>query len=236
MTPHKPTPRAFMLSFDDGPLPGRTDAVLDVLSRFCGEDGEPLRAGFFMVGDAPERFLAGRRYFAPYELWWRKGSMRRHPELVARTLAEGHVIGNHTVHHVWARWPAYRQMDAVREEIQGWETHAAAAGWNHATAPRLFRAPYLLHTPTMTAAATELGYRIVGGQTVGDATPGNGLRSVEQQIRHILNTPDTQPALLIFHDIRPVTSCHLGTILEHLQDEGHSLRHFPAYGIPAQSV
>jgi hypothetical protein len=88
----------------------------------------------------------------------------------------------------------------------------------------------------MTAAATELGYRIVGGQTVGDATPGNGLRAVERQIRHILNMPDTQPVLLIFHDIRPGTSCHLGTILEHLQDEGHSLRHFSAYGIPARIV
>ncbi|OZB83345.1 MAG: hypothetical protein B7X28_02315 [Halothiobacillus sp. 13-55-253] len=228
MTPHKPahTPRPFMLSFDDGPLPGKSDAVLDALSRFRGEDGRPLRAGFFMIGDAPARFLAGRQYFAPYELWWRKGSMRRHPELVARALAEGHMIGNHTVHHVWARWPAYRDMDAVRSEIHGWEAHAEAAGWHPATAPRLFRAPYLLHTPTMTAVATELGYRIVGGQTVGDATPGNGLRAIEQQIRRILNTPDTQPALLIFHDIRPVTAHHLGTLLDRLQHEGHDLRHF----------
>ena len=219
-------PRALMLSFDDGPLPGKTDAVLDVLSLFRGEDGEPLRAGFFMVGDAPERFLAGRRYFAPYEVWWRKGSMRRHPELVARTLAEGHVIGNHTAHHVWAHWPEFRQILAAREEIRGWEEHAQAAGWNPNHAPRLFRAPYLLHTPTMTAAATELGYQIVGGETVGDATPGYGPRTVERQIRRILRTPGEEPALLVFHDIRPVTVRHLGAILERLQQQGHTLRHF----------
>ncbi len=215
-----------MLSFDDGPLPGKTDAVLDALSRFRGEDGEPLRAGFFMVGDAPERFLAGRRYFAPYEVWWRKGSMRRHPELVARTLAEGHVIGNHTAHHIWAHWPAFRPLSAAHEEIRGWEAHAEAAGWNPETTPRLFRAPYLLHTPTMTAAATQLGYQIVGGQTVGDATPGNGFRAVERQIRRILRAPGEEPALLVFHDIRPVTARHLGVILERLQHEGHALRHF----------
>lgn len=215
-----------MLSFDDGPLPGKTDVVLDALSQFRGEDGEPLRAGFFMVGDAPEHFLAGRRYFAPYELWWRKGSMRRHPELVARALAEGHLIGNHTAHHIWAHWPAFRSLLAVREEILGWEDHAQVAGWNPTSLPRLFRAPYLLHTPVMTVAANELGYQIVGGQSVGDATPGNGIRAVERQIHRILRTSDEQPALLIFHDIRPVTVRHLSAILERLQQQGHALRHF----------
>lgn len=215
-----------MLSFDDGPLPGKTDIVLDTLRQFQGEDGAPLRAAFFMIGDAPQRFMAGRRFFAPYELWWRKGSMRRHPELVARTRAEGHVIGNHTAHHVWAHWPAFRHLNGAREEIMTWERHARAAGWNPAIEPRLFRSPYLLHTPAMKAAATELGYQIVGGKTVGDAVPGNSIRAIERHIRRILRSPGEQPALLIFHDIRPNTVRHLGALLEQFQQEGHMLRHF----------
>jgi hypothetical protein len=80
----------------------------------------------------------------------------------------------------------------------------------------------------MTTAATELAYRIASDQTVGDTAPVFGLRAIERQIQRILHAPDEQPALFVFHDILPVTSYHLGTILEPLQHEGHSLRHFSA--------
>ncbi|MDD4967700.1 hypothetical protein [Halothiobacillus sp.] len=123
---------------------------------------------------------------------------------------------------------AYSRMDAAREEIHGWAVHAEAAGCNPATSSRPFRAPFLLDTPNMTTAATELAYRIASDQTVGDTAPVFGLRAIERQIQRILHAPDEQPALFVFHDILPVTSYHLGTILEPLQHEGHSLRHFSA--------
>ncbi len=223
-------PRGFMLSFDDGPLPVKTEAVLDILSRYTGEDGLPVRAGFFMVGDAPQGFWAGRRYFAPYEVWIHKGSMRRHPALVARVQDEGHVIGNHTAHHIWARWPHYRQLPTVREEILGWEDAAMSAGWDPAESPRLFRAPYLLNTSTMHAAAIQLGYQLIGGYTVGDAAPGNGLSAIERHVQRIMHTASDQPALLIFHDILPMTVRHLGVIIEGLQRQGHQLQHFDPAG------
>ncbi|MFC5063361.1 polysaccharide deacetylase family protein [Actinomycetospora atypica] len=58
----------FVLTFDDGPDPATTPALLDVLRR------RGARATFFLIG---ERASA-------------------HPELVARIAAEGHEIGNHT--------------------------------------------------------------------------------------------------------------------------------------------
>lgn len=55
------------LSFDDGPHPGFTPQVLEILERYRA------KATFFLIG---ERAL-------------------RHPEFVARIRAEGHEIGNH---------------------------------------------------------------------------------------------------------------------------------------------
>lgn len=62
---------AVYLTFDDGPVPEVTPQVLDCLAE------HDVRATFFMVGD----------------------NVRRHPELLRRVLAEGHAVGNHTMHH-----------------------------------------------------------------------------------------------------------------------------------------
>jgi peptidoglycan/xylan/chitin deacetylase (PgdA/CDA1 family) len=59
------------LSFDNGPEPDVTPAVLDTLRR------HGLRTTFFVVGD----------------------KLRRHRPLSERAHAEGHWIGNHTFHH-----------------------------------------------------------------------------------------------------------------------------------------
>ena len=61
------------LTFDDGPDPAFTPAVLDTLARF---------------GAVATFFVVGRNALA-------------HPGLVARALAEGHVVANHTHDHLW---------------------------------------------------------------------------------------------------------------------------------------
>ncbi len=59
------------LTFDDGPVPGVTDRVLDILARY----GQ--RATFFCVG----------------------ANLERHPQLSQQALAQGHALANHTYHH-----------------------------------------------------------------------------------------------------------------------------------------
>ncbi len=220
-------PRPVMLTFDDGPLPGATERVLDTLSAYTGEDGRPLRAGFFMIGDAPPNFWPARRYYAPYELWIHKGSMRRHPVLVQQVLAAGHVIGNHTLHHIWGRWPRFGSVDAVVAEIRGWELVATAAGWSDA-APRLFRAPYLIDTPSLRTAASQCGYRWVGGHTMGDAVPGSDRARLLRGLDSLLKRPGTTPLILILHDILPVTGANLSVLLDEIRHRGHPLWHFRA--------
>ncbi len=63
--------RSLALTFDDGPHPKTTPALLAALRR------AGVRATFFLVGEGVERW----------------------PELVRRIAADGHAIGNHTQHH-----------------------------------------------------------------------------------------------------------------------------------------
>ncbi len=60
------------LTFDDGPVPGVTDFVLDQLAK------RGMLATFFMVGD----------------------NVGKSPQLAAEVFEAGHAIGNHTYHHV----------------------------------------------------------------------------------------------------------------------------------------
>lgn len=60
------------LTFDDGPIPGLTPWVLDILKKY------QVKATFFCVGD----------------------NIRKHPDIYERILQEGHSTGNHTFHHV----------------------------------------------------------------------------------------------------------------------------------------
>lgn len=60
------------LTFDDGPIPEVTPWVVEQLAEYNA------KATFFCVGD----------------------NARRHPELMRATLAAGHSVGNHTMHHL----------------------------------------------------------------------------------------------------------------------------------------
>lgn len=60
------------LTFDDGPVEGVTDKVLDMLAAY------KQKATFFCIGD----------------------NVQRNPNLYERVRSEGHAVGNHTFHHV----------------------------------------------------------------------------------------------------------------------------------------
>jgi peptidoglycan/xylan/chitin deacetylase (PgdA/CDA1 family) len=60
------------LTFDDGPVPGPTDFVLEMLAKHS------LKATFFCIGD----------------------NVHKHPEVFKRLLDHGHTIGNHTFNHL----------------------------------------------------------------------------------------------------------------------------------------
>lgn len=215
----------FMLTFDDGPLPAATGRVLDMLANIRAVDGAPVTAGFFLLADAPATFWQRRRFYAPFELWTDKGSIALYPDMARRIQQAGHVIGNHTTHHAWFRWPWLNTADAVLAEFTAWE--AVATPVLGSLPVRLFRPPYFILTPQVQAVAERLGYQIVLGESVGDATPNMSVEMIKQQTTAILASWDQPyPCVLVFHDIQPATYGHLDEIVGHLQQQGFRLVHF----------
>lgn len=64
--------KTIYLTFDDGPIPGLTEWVLDRLKEFNA------KATFFCVGE----------------------NVRKYPDVFKRIVAEGHTVGNHTQRHL----------------------------------------------------------------------------------------------------------------------------------------
>jgi len=84
--------KVIALTFDDGPWPGTTFQVLDILKK------EGIKATFFWVGQ----------------------NLQDHPKIAQQVVADGHAIGNHTWHH-WYRHMnqsmAAHEIDATAELI-----------------------------------------------------------------------------------------------------------------------
>lgn len=67
-----PGDKTLYLTFDDGPIPGPTEFVLDVLKQ------KKVKATFFCIGD----------------------NVRKNPAVFERLVEEGHCVGNHTFNHL----------------------------------------------------------------------------------------------------------------------------------------
>lgn len=78
------------LTFDDGPHPEQTPAVLDLLAAAGAQ------ATFFVVGERAAR----------------------HPDIVRRIAREGHAIGNHSWSHRWLPGLGTRAIDSELQRCQ----------------------------------------------------------------------------------------------------------------------
>ncbi|WP_410473643.1 polysaccharide deacetylase family protein [Guyparkeria sp. TX1] len=222
-----------MLSFDDGPRPGTTERVLDVLARRGDGADVPLRAAFFTLARNPPGWWARRLLFAPYEIWTEKGSLDRHPDLARRIVEEGHWLGNHGATHFWPRWPWYRNRRRVIAQLREWERVADAVvpAWRGQVA-RLARAPYLIRTSAWRAATAQTGFADLGGLTTGDADPRADCDDVGRTLltrldrERRLAAQSGRPVVLIFHDIRELTAECLDRWLDTISAAGYDLTDF----------
>lgn len=215
----------FMLSFDDGPLPDKTERVLAMLATLKAIDGTAVKAGFFLLGNAPDAFWQRRLYYAPFEFWTDKGSITKYPDIARQIKLAGHVIGNHSTHHAWFRWPWLDTPEAVLGEFTEWE--AISQRILGVSNIRLFRPPYSVLSTTVRETADRLGYQVVMGESVGDTMPDMTLEGIKQKTQTILAAwSKPYPCVLIFHDNRPITYQHLDEIVGYLQQQGFRLVHF----------
>ena len=115
------------LTFDDGPHKKYTAEILDILDEYS------IKATFFVVGLCAEKY----------------------PEIIAREIASGHEIGNHTYSHIHLR-------NANGEQIAGEiDKTEQLLMENNGYSTTLFRPPEGVCNDTVRAVAKNMNYSLV---------------------------------------------------------------------------
>jgi peptidoglycan/xylan/chitin deacetylase (PgdA/CDA1 family) len=106
--------KVLFLTFDDGPVPGPTEFVLDTLRSHA------INATFFSIGE----------------------NIRRHPDIYRRMQAEHHTLGNHTFNHLSGWKTGTREyVNNVERCMQEMQSQSQETGQG-VSSSALFRPPY----------------------------------------------------------------------------------------------
>lgn len=107
--------KEIFLTFDDGPVNGATEFVLEELKKVNAQ------ATFFCIGD----------------------NVRKHPDVFEKVLREGHVIGNHTFNHLkgWST-SLERYLENIEACEAQIVNHRSQNTNLIPPSPRFFRPPY----------------------------------------------------------------------------------------------
>jgi peptidoglycan/xylan/chitin deacetylase (PgdA/CDA1 family) len=160
-----------VLTFDDGPMPGRTENILKVL------DNAGVKATFMMVGQMA----------------------RSHPALVREVAAHGHTIGTHTQSHAnltqLSAAGAEAQIDGGIKSVS-----AALVPSMHSVAP-FFRFPYLASTAALRHQLAARGIVVIDAdidskdyfQSTPDQVRKRTMSRIEQRGSGIILMHDIHP-------------------------------------------
>jgi peptidoglycan/xylan/chitin deacetylase (PgdA/CDA1 family) len=172
------------LTFDDGPSAKNTPRLLDMLAK------RNVKATFFVIG----------RCVAEY------------PNLVKRTVQEGHEIANHSWSHPDL---ARRSEEAVRSELQ--KTHTAilqASG----EAPVLFRPPYGSFTERQRRWVNqEFGYKTI----MWDVDPLDWKRPGASVVAERIFAATRPGSIVLAHDIHEQTIDAMPRVIDGLLAKGY---------------
>jgi peptidoglycan-N-acetylglucosamine deacetylase len=183
--------RRLALSFDDGPSEANTAAILDLL------DDHDARGTFFVVGSR----IAG------------------HEQLLARAVAGGHELANHTQSHIHtvhlSRGDLRQEITAASRAIKD-----ACDGKSHEI--RLVRPPFGKDRRRVVLVGRELGLlTVLWSVDSGDAL-GYSAKEIVTAV-----TAHTKPgSIVLMHDgglRRDTTLSALKTVLPRLRDSGFEL-------------
>ena len=188
-------PKEVILTFDDGPQPGRTDVVLDTLSSHC------VKATFFIVGRMA-------RYY---------------PDLLRRVVSDGHTIAHHTLEH--ERLPLLTNREIRRtvnggarlvEQIAYGDTHDGT------TIP-FFRYPYLSFTDRTDNLLAREGWLAFGANIESRDWELESSSAVYDTI--ISNLEREGRGIILMHDIHPRTVEMLPRLLDYLHLHNYRIVH-----------
>jgi peptidoglycan/xylan/chitin deacetylase (PgdA/CDA1 family) len=189
-----------VLTFDDGPWPGNTPAVLKALTDEC------LKATFFEIGE--------------HATW--------HPEITKQVIAAGMTVGTHTWSHKdLARNPYAKDIEQAKAEIEMGNSavHLAAGGGKIAP---FFRFPALQHPPQLMSYLAERNIGVfstdIDSRDFKLHKPEDVIKSVMSQLeKH-------GKGIILMHDFKHHTAGALPELLRELKAGGFKVVHMVPKG------
>ncbi len=184
-----------ILTFDDGPIPGRTSAILKALDKEC------VKATFFYVGKMA----------------------RAYPRLVRKVVSRGHTLGHHTWSH--ERLPKYKIEAAAKAIEKGIATVEKAAYGQYDGAPRVpfFRYPYLASNPAVRKLARDRG--LITFDANIDSRDWKKVSADAVHDRIMKRLKQDGRGIVLMHDIQNRTVKMLPRLLRSLNDAGYKVAH-----------
>jgi len=184
-----PAKKVIYLTFDAGYENGSTEKILDVLKE------QQIPAAFFLVGNYIEK----------------------NADLVRRMAEEGHIVGNHTMHHYDMSKLTVKEdftkeltdLEILYKETTGQEL------------PRFYRPPQGIYSEDNLKMAKELGYKTVFWSLAYVDWNNDAQPTKEEAFRKLL--PRTHPgAVVLLHSTSATNAEILEELIEEWKEEGYT--------------
>ena len=186
--PKSPNVKSLYLTFDEGYENGYTEQILDVLKA------KNVKAAFFVT--------------KPY--------IESDPELVKRMVAEGHLVGNHSVKHLSSPTLSDSQLkNELTETAQAFEKVTGQA------MPKVFRPPMGEYSERTLAVTSNMGYKTVFWSFaykdwITTAQPGKDVAYNTVMSKY------HNGAVLLLHAVSKSNTEALGDIIDSLRAKGYT--------------
>ena len=182
------TQKVLYLTFDAGYENGCTEKILDVLKK------HEVQAAFFLVGHYVEK----------------------NADLVRRMGAEGHTVGNHTMHH--PDMSAISDKTAFTKELQDLEELYRETTGKELS--KFYRPPQGIYSEENLRMAKELGYKTVFWSLAYVDWNNDAQPTREQAFEKLL--PRTHPgAVVLLHSTSKTNAEILDELLTKWKEEGY---------------
>ena len=183
--------KVLYLTFDAGYENGQTEKILDVLKK------HQIPAAFFLVGNY----------------------LQRNPGLVQRMVSEGHIVGNHTMHH--PDMSKISSKEAFAKELEDLESlYLETVG---APMSKYYRPPQGIYSEENLKMAKELGYKTIFW-SLAYADWDNGNQPTRQQAFDKLLPRTHNGAVILLHSTSRTNGEILDELLTNWTEMGYEFR------------
>ena len=205
-------PKEVVLTFDDGPMQGRTERVLEALDKEC------TKASFFIVGQMAKAY----------------------PETLRKTAAAGHTIAYHTMTHPlnMVKWPLDKAQANVRDGWQTVDQILYGQAGDHPATP-FFRYPGLFNSRALNEWFNGLDMGVYAIDAAGNdwlkgyITLSDGPNVMNRALAEL---EARQGGILLLHDIKDSSSSIVGPLLKELKKRGFKIVHIMPKKAPPKLI